>query len=321
MNTHPLLNLLDDGGIHSGESLAQALGISRTAVWKQIRKAESEGVKVRSIRGRGYQLVAPLDLLDQPGVNSVLSEALRKQVSLTVLPEVDSTNMVVARQLAEGTDRVPVVIADCQTSGRGRRGRVWASPKGQNLYLSMGLSLPGGFAALEGLSLVLGVAVARAIEGLGATDVGLKWPNDLFCDDRKFGGILVEIQGELQEGRVEVIAGIGINVHMKEARAIDQPWTSLGLAWPATSWRRKEVAGGIVSEIMAALPTFESSGFASFREAWQHRDIFFGKMVSARGGEHAGTGLGVDQEGNYRLATDHGEISVRAGDISLRKES
>lgn len=318
MNTHPLLSLLGDGEVHSGESLAQILGISRTAVWKQIRKAEAEGIEIRTIRGRGYQLVGALDLLDQPCIEAQLSPAIRDRVSLTVLPEVDSTNLVVAKQLAQGGEGGPVVIADCQTSGRGRRGRVWASPKGQNLYLSMGLSLAGGFAALDGLSLVLGVAVSNAIEALGATDVGLKWPNDLFAGGRKFGGILVEIQGELQEGRVQVIAGIGINVHMKEADAVDQPWISLDQAWPGVEWQRGRVAAGIISEVLEALPSFESSGFASFRDTWQRRDIFFDRALCARNGEYSGIGLGVDQDGNYRLATGQGEVSVRAGDISLR---
>lgn len=318
MNTHPLLSLLGDGEVHSGESLAQSLGVSRTAVWKQIRKAETEGIEIRTIRGRGYQLVSALDLLDQSGVAAQFSSAIRDQVSLTVLPEVDSTNIEVARQLAQGREGVPVVIADCQTSGRGRRGRVWESPKGQNLYLSMGLSLAGGFAALDGLSLVLGVAVARAVEALGAADVGLKWPNDLFAGGRKFGGILVEIQGELQEGRVQVIAGIGINVHMKEAETVDQPWTTLDQAWPGVQWQRSTLAAGIVSETLRALPSFESSGFSPFRETWQQRDIFLDRPLIARNGEHSGTGLGVDPDGNYRLATEHGEVSVRAGDISLR---
>jgi BirA family biotin operon repressor/biotin-[acetyl-CoA-carboxylase] ligase len=214
MKSSSLLSLLEDRQVHSGESLAQTLGISRTAVWKQIRRAQAEGVEIKTIRGQGYQLVSALDLLASDRIQKALPQHLHNVVVLSVLDSVDSTNAEVARRLAGGLEGVPVVVSDSQTAGRGRRGREWVSPRGENLYLSLGLSVQGGFSALDGMSLVLGVAVSRALSALGAGDVGLKWPNDLFSGDRKLGGILVEIQGELQDGEVQVIAGIGINVHM-----------------------------------------------------------------------------------------------------------
>ncbi|MBY6034585.1 biotin--[acetyl-CoA-carboxylase] ligase [Marinobacter daepoensis] len=316
MKSKTLLSLLSDREVHSGESLAQQLGVSRTAVWKQVRKAIREGTDIRTIRGQGYQLVSQLDLLELAAIQAALDPDSRARIDLAVLDEVDSTNAEVARRMTASSS--PVVIADRQTSGRGRRGRNWASPKGQNLYLSLGLTIKGGFSALDGLSLALGVAVADALGQSGICDIGLKWPNDLFAGQKKFGGILVEIQGELQEGSVQVIAGIGLNVHMSEAGGVDQPWTSLALRWPGERWVRNQLAGRVIRHVLMAVDEFEAGGFLCFRDRWQQRDIFRGRSLVARGGDMTGYGVGIDECGNYLVDTAEGVMSVRAGDISLR---
>lgn len=318
MKSTMLLSLLQDRCIHSGESLAQTLGVSRTAVWKQIRRAQAEGVEIKTIRGQGYQLVSVLDLLAADRILAALTPKHSRAVNLVVLGDVDSTNAEVARQLKSGQSTLPVVIADSQTAGRGRRGRNWASPRGENLYLSLGLAVQGGFSALDGMSLVLGVAVSRALTALGATGVGLKWPNDVFSDNKKLGGILVEIQGELQGGEVQVIAGIGINVHMTQASGVDQPWASLANQWPQIQWSRNGLAAAIIAHVLVVVTEFERQGFAAFREEWQARDIFFGKELMAREGGLTGQGQGIDVRGHYQVMTDQGLVPVQAGDISLR---
>ncbi len=318
MKSRALIELLSDGEIHSGESLAAQLGVSRTAVWKQIRRAMDEGVEVATVRGRGYQLVSPVDLLDREVIFQGLSPSHQKQLALTVLDEVDSTNAEVIRQIGRGGAGMPVVIADCQTAGRGRRGRVWQSPRGENLYLSMGLTFHGGFGVLDGLSLVLGVAVANALEGLGVPRIGLKWPNDIFLPDGKLGGILVELQGELEEGVVQVIAGIGLNVHMDRVDGVDQPWSSLDRACPEVDWSRNRIGAAVIDAILDALPIFTDSGFRDFRAPWQRRDIFKGQPLQARGGDLEGSGVGIDEAGNYQIQTANGIVPVRAGEISLR---
>jgi BirA family biotin operon repressor/biotin-[acetyl-CoA-carboxylase] ligase len=319
MKSKALITLLSDGQVHSGESLARQLGVSRTAIWKQVRRAMDEGFEVATIRGRGYQLLSPVDLLDPALILNQLNTGLASRIALRVLDEVDSTNAEVLRQLSEGCEALPVTIADCQTAGRGRRGRNWRSPRGENLYLSMGLTFHGGFSVLDGLSLVLGVAVAEALESLGSPDIGLKWPNDIFLPSGKLGGILVELQGELQEGVVQVIAGIGINVHMSEADDVDQPWSSLAKACPDTEWSRNQLAGAIINAVSDAASVFSSEGFAHFRAPWQARDIHYNQTVQAKGGELQGTGSGIDESGNYLLRTASGDtVPVRAGEISLR---
>jgi len=321
MKVSALLSLLDDQKVHSGESLAKALGVSRTAVWKQIRKALDDGVEIRTIKGRGYQLMSAVDLLDPDAINRDLPQALKSRIDLSVLSEVTSTNREVASRLPTCGSASPVVLADSQSAGRGRMGRPWASPKGENLYLSLGLTLTGGFAALEGLSLALGLAVANALEGLGAVPVGLKWPNDLYASGQKVGGILVEIQGELQEGKVQVIAGIGINVHMLQSEVVDQPWTSLALAWPEQKWNRGKIATAILVEIDRAMEKFEANGFPWFAKQWQERDIFYDKPLVANDGALFGVGAGIDPKGNYLVTQGDATTAVRAGDIRLRVQA
>jgi BirA family biotin operon repressor/biotin-[acetyl-CoA-carboxylase] ligase len=318
MKAKVLITRLNDGKIHSGQSLATEFGISRTAIWKIIQRALKEGFNIRTVRGHGYQLARPVDFLDQEIIVKNVESASLRPLALSVVDEIDSTNAEVMRLLARGECATPVVTAETQTAGRGRRGQPWCSPAGENIYLSMGLSLSGGFSAVDGLSLVLGVAVAEALECLGAAPVELKWPNDIFIDGAKVGGILVELQGELQDGVVHAIVGLGLNVHMTTAPAIEQAWTSLALARPQLTWSRNALVSTLITSIADASDKFQSVGFTGFRSSWQSRDVFFGRQIIARDGELQGIGQGIDHSGNYVLRTNEGNVAVRSGEISLR---
>lgn len=319
MKSRALIGLLADGKVHSGESLASSLGISRTAIWKQVRRAVEEGYDIDTIRGKGYRLNTPVDLLDRETILKEMPESIQRRVQLDVLEEVDSTNAEIVRlRPGSGSAIIPVCIADFQTAGRGRRGRVWQSPRGENLYLSLGLTFRGGFSMLDGLSLVLGVAVAEALETAGAKQVGLKWPNDLFLGRGKIAGILVELQGELEEGVVQVVAGIGLNVHMRQAGAVDQVWDSLSIAAPEARWSRNDLSSRLIASLISAADQFAAEGFGAFRARWQARDIFADQWLSASQGDLSGLGQGIDESGNYLLQTDQAVVPVRAGEISLR---
>lgn len=323
MKSRALLGLLADGQIHSGESLASSLGVSRTAVWKQVKRAAEEGYSIDTIRGKGYRLVTSVDLLDADEILGQLPQSLRSTVSsLQVHDELDSTNAEIIRQRARSSARETLIcLAEHQTAGRGRRGRQWQSPRGENLYLSLALTFRGGFAMLDGLSLVLGLAVADALEKQGAADVGLKWPNDVFLGGSKLAGILVELQGELEEGVIQVVAGIGINVHMDRSEGLDQPWTSLVQSMPEQQWRRNRIAADVIASILEASEKFTVTGFEGFRKQWQARDIFRGKQLATGDGKLLGVGCGVDEQGNYLIDVNGELASVRAGEISLRAQS
>ncbi len=184
-----LLRALSKGGFHSGEELGDELGISRAAVSKHIKGIQGWGVDIFRVQGKGYQLANPLQLLDESVLNSSVA------TPFALIPVIESTNQYIldnARELDSGF----VCIAEYQSKGRGRRGREWISPFGSNLYLSMFWQLEAGMAAAMGLSLVVGIAIAEAIEKLGIEGIKLKWPNDLYHNDKKLAGILVEMSGQ-----------------------------------------------------------------------------------------------------------------------------
>lgn len=317
MNTRPLLAQLADGETHSGELLAATLGISRTAIWKQIRRLQDEGVEVETIRGRGYRLRAPLDLLTEAGILEGLSGTVADPLCLKLHDSIDSTNSDVARRWQGGETGMLLSVADAQEQGRGRRGRAWHSPLGKNLYMSLGLTVSRGFTELDGLSLVAGLALLDALEELGLKGAKLKWPNDVLVNGKKLAGVLIELQGEL-EGAVKVIVGIGVNVHMKEVEAVDQPWTSLCLESPYRQWARGELAGRVIEGLVDRVRLFEKSGFGVFQQQWNRFDAFYGCPVVSSGGDFDGTGRGVDDAGNYLVETNTGLEKIRAGEISLR---
>lgn len=196
MSVDALIRVLADGRFHSGTQLGEALGLSRAAIWKQVKKLEAVGLECESVKGKGYRVSGGVDLLVKERVLNAMSPLGRETLSLLELfPSIDSTNR---RGLAMAGQRSLcsyACLAEHQSAGRGRRGRQWVSPYGASIYLSVGWGFDGGAQALEGLSLAVGVAVAEVVGHYGVP-VGLKWPNDIVVNGRKLGGILLEMTGE-----------------------------------------------------------------------------------------------------------------------------
>jgi BirA family transcriptional regulator, biotin operon repressor / biotin---[acetyl-CoA-carboxylase] ligase len=318
-----LLDLLADGEIHSGEELSAVLGVSRTAIWKQLQKLQDvTGLELESIKGRGYRLIGGLERIDGDRVIDLMSPGARGLLGeLNVCDQVDSTNSLALQKAQESPQSGYVVVAEQQLAGRGRRGKKWVSPYGCNIYCSIVWQFQNGAAALEGLSLAVGVAVARALKGLGVSDVGMKWPNDVICKERKLAGILLEMIGDAA-GRCQVVIGVGINVSMAKetlAAVIDQPWTDVNTAAGTTVSRNKLLAG-LLSELLPVLTEFEAKGFATFRTAWSAMDIMFGKEVVVHLGEQAvfGTAAGVGDNGSLAIDTESGRQWFHGGEVSLR---
>ena len=191
-NTIPLtlISILADGEFHSGEQLGDRLGMSRAAINKHIQTLRDWGVDVFTVPGKGYSLPEPIQLLDEKRIAAQIEHG-----RVTVLPVIDSTNQYLLDRLNE-LQSGDACVAEYQQAGRGRRGRKWFSPFGANLYLSMYWRLEQGPAAAVGLSLVIGIVIAEVLQSLGADKVRVKWPNDLYLQDRKLSGILVELTGK-----------------------------------------------------------------------------------------------------------------------------
>ncbi|WP_444929552.1 bifunctional biotin--[acetyl-CoA-carboxylase] ligase/biotin operon repressor BirA [Microbulbifer sp. SSSA002] len=316
----PVLELLADGEMHSGESLGNALGISRAAVWKQLQKLEYYGLTLESVKGRGYRLPGGLDLLSEKAISEQLGGSARALLrELRVFDEVGSTNSLLLERLEQGRGHAVAVLAERQSAGRGRRGRNWISPYASSLSLSVGWDFSGGVQCLEGLSLAVGVAVARALARFSVADVRLKWPNDVWCQGRKLAGVLLELKGDLTD-RCSVVIGIGLNngLSAKTAEGIDQPWADLQQVRPGIG--RSELAAAILDELLPMLATYPEKGFAAYREAWAALDQFAGQPVQLQSGSLSWRGIaaGVDDKGALLLDTEEGQKSFHGGEISLR---
>lgn len=323
MNERDLLVRLLDGPA-SGAALARAAGQTRAAIWKHVRALRRGGVAITVQPGRGYALERPLELLDADAILARLpADGRAALAALEVAWSLDSTNSELLRRDTPMQGSA-VLLAERQSSGRGRRGRTWASPLAANLYLSLARRFGGGLARLPGASLVAGIASAEALHALGFDSVRLKWPNDLVVVDgaglRKLGGLLVEGGGEAG-GPVRAVVGIGLNVRMPEqqGRAIDQPWLDLAQALPQAV-TRTAVAAAVLSQLLPALDLFDARGLAPFLPRWAALDVLSGKQVLVRldGGDVSGIAEGIAEDGALRLRTAQGLRDFHAGEVSVR---
>ncbi|WP_236074986.1 biotin--[acetyl-CoA-carboxylase] ligase [Teredinibacter purpureus] len=321
-----LVRCLADGEYHSGELLGQIAGVSRAAVWKQLQSLQLLGIEVVSQKGRGYVIKGGLALLSSAALQSALDESAQQMVSkLTILQQTDSTNQAVLNAVPQGAGHGLVVLAEQQTAGRGRRGRVWASPYGANIYLSVGWRFSLGAAALEGLSLAVGVAVAHALKVLGYPQSQLKWPNDVLVDGKKLGGILLEMTGDAS-GECYVVVGIGLNVRMPvlAGEDIGQPWVDLASLSCSEGGRdRSLIAAEILNQLLPLLAGYERMGFSPYRYQWEQLSAHQGQEVVlvTPSEQIKGVQLGVTDAGGVRLQLAVGERVFLGGEISLKAGS
>jgi BirA family biotin operon repressor/biotin-[acetyl-CoA-carboxylase] ligase len=318
-----LVRRLADGLFHSGESLAADLGVSRAAIWKHVRDLRADlGLEVAAVRGRGYRLARPLELLDRGWIAAALAPTTAAGLAeLVVLDTVGSTSAHLLPMRPPRSGLGIACVAEQQTAGRGRRGRRWVSPFGANVYLSLLWQFDLAATALAGLSLAAGVAVADALRGLGVPGIALKWPNDLLWQDRKLGGILVELAGEA-EGPTRAVIGVGINHRMpaEAGAAIDQDWADLAGALPDATPSRLALVASLLDHLVAAMRQFAAAGLAPFLPAWEGLDALRGRAVVVQLGDGVvnGTALGVAPSGALRLATAEGDRLFLGGEVSLR---
>lgn len=314
-------------GPATGDALASAAGQTRAAVWKRIEALREAGVAIEAKPGRGYALSQPLDLLDAEAIAAALSAPTRVRLAaLEVAWSIDSTNSELLRRPTPAQG-VAVLLAERQTGGRGRRGRVWASPLAAHLYLSLSRSFGGGLARLGGLSLVAGIAAVEALQGLGYAAVRLKWPNDLVVLDgdglRKLGGLLIEGGGEYA-GPARAVIGLGLNVRMPAAAAasIDQPWSDLSGLAGGRAVARDTVAVALLERLLPALDEFDAAGLAPFLDRYAAFDALAGQAISVHGADatHQGIALGLADDGALRVRLDDGEERrFHAGEVSVRR--
>jgi BirA family biotin operon repressor/biotin-[acetyl-CoA-carboxylase] ligase len=325
-----MLLLLADGKLHSGAVLASELGVSRTAVSNYARELEQMGVELHASRGNGYRLESGIELLDAGRIEHALSAAARSQLkALQVNFITDSTNQRLVELPAEQAHGC-ACIAELQTAGRGRRGRRWFGAPGQGIFLSLAWKFSGAMQSLAGLSLAVGICVHRALmksckpQG-DAHQLQLKWPNDIVYRDQKLGGVLVEVNGEMQ-GPCVAVTGVGLNFRVSESlrqrlRADRSAHAAIGLdEIVANLPSRNLLIAAVLSELLTGMREFEDRGFAAFVKEWQQHDALRDHqvVVEMAGESIQGIARGADDSGALLLEVNGSIRRVHGGEVSVR---
>lgn len=317
-----ILDLLADGEFHSGTEISEALSVSRSAIWKQLNALAELGVEYTAVNGKGYRLNRPMELLKKNEIEQALTKDASSLISaMFIHDQINSTNSFLSEQPNNKTSCGMVCLAEYQTAGKGRRGRQWISPFGSNIYLSVLWKYQSGPAAISGLSLAAGVAAIRALKKFNVDDIGLKWPNDIYWNGKKLGGILVEVSGET-EGPCTVVLGIGLNIFVpaKDAKNIDQDWVDLNRIAGHKLPSRNVIAASFINELMIVIANFDIDGITTYLDAWRSYDCMQGNQATVHIGNQQFSGVvqGVDKNGLLLLTHNDGKMKAYAsGEVSF----
>ncbi|WP_207387369.1 biotin--[acetyl-CoA-carboxylase] ligase [Legionella rowbothamii] len=317
-----LLSILGDGACHSGSALGKALGITRSAIWKQINQLIDFGIPIKSIPQQGYQLPNPLILLNEQRISEHLqAKQLNSSFKMHLFTSVDSTNRFL-KDLPP-SNQLELCCAEVQTQGRGRFGRQWHSPFGENIYCSSRWNLNYDLSKLSGLSLITSLAILNTLNEFHlATDVKIKWPNDIYWADKKLCGSLIEILAE-SNGNAQVIIGIGLNVNTDtEKHSLpDKPWCSL-YEMTQHYFDRNLLISGLIKNLERYLNKFIQTDLNAFMEEWNQSDYLAGKYIhiTQAQGVLAGKACGINSMGQLILEDDFGiKHLLSSGDTTLQR--
>ncbi len=321
-NKLAILNALNQGGFVSGQALGEKLGISRAAVSKHIKTLQEMGLDIFKVTGKGYCLNSQVGLLNKTQIDQHYKALGANTADVEVHPIIDSTNSELMRRIQAKTalESGTVIVAEMQQAGRGRRGRVWQSPFGANLYYSYFWRLDDGLQAAMGVSIAVGLAVYDAIKALYQVDVELKWPNDIYINKQKLAGVLVELDGQPQ-GPCQLVIGIGINLQMPESfsQHIDQAWTDLNQHTQKLD--KNQLVASLTYHLEQRLAQYRQTGLQAMYEQWNSLNAFAGEYVELNTGHRSWRGIceGIDAQGGILIRQDGEVKSYYGGEVSLRK--
>lgn len=307
----------------SGTRLARRLGISRVAVWHQLRKLSSQGFVFAASRPQGYRLIRPPEGLHPALLAAHLGRA--HALPFVCLPTVDSTNAEAERRLGAGAAVPFAILAREQTGGRGRRGRPWHSPPNGNLYATFVFRPRTEPARLQLFTLWMGLQVCELVAAFCRVTPGLKWPNDLYLENRKAGGMLTEARIDADQVR-DLVFGLGLNVN---GRAATLPPELRDTAIALADVTGNEVdlhrlAAALLLKIEQAYADFTAGSYLdAFPDLWRRYDLLRGRSVAVAQGARVvrGTAVGIDAEGSLLVRSHAGRMErFRAGEVTLAKD-
>lgn len=313
-----VVNILSDGEYHDGNTMGAALRMTRSAIWKTIKKLESYDINIDSIKGKGYALLEPLILLEAGKIKKTFAS---EKIDINIFESIDSTNNYLISQCNKSG--LKICLAEQQTHGKGRLNRTWYSPFGKNVYLSCLYSFQKDISELAGLSLVTSLAIITTLKSYGIhQNLFVKWPNDILYENKKLSGGLVEIKAE-SHGHSHAVIGIGINVNMlSDEHHISQAWTSLRKIL-GIYIDRNDLCGRLIANLLAYLREFEKQGFSYFVDEWKKTDCLANQMITLKNvnAKIKGKVAGINEQGHLLLQLTNGSIrAFSSGDTSVVKK-
>ena len=313
-----LTAMLQDGAYHDGTLLGKQLGVTRSAIWKMIKKLQGYGVPIESVKGKGYILRQALELLNK---QLIINEVSKPSLIIEVFESLASTNDYLRAFFTTRTPRI--CLAETQTKGRGRLQRQWHSPFAENIYFSCLYTFQKDISELAGLSMAVCMAIIKTLQPYCDAPLKAKWPNDVLCEGKKLAGTLIEVQAETN-GLSHTIIGIGINVNMLSTAIhdISQSWVSLRELHGAYI-NRNELCISLINHLFQELNRFEQQGLLSFFEEWRAVDSLLQQVIELQFINQkivSGQVMGIDAQGHLLLQLPDGTIQgFSAGDVTIRK--
>lgn len=317
-----LLELVKQSGdaFISGEEISKRLGVSRTAVWKHIEELRQEGYVFEAVRRAGYRIVSTPDVMIAEEIKVGLGTQVLGQ-HVHYYAETDSTQNRCQELAKEGAPEGTLVVADTQTGGKGRLGRVWHSPPGTSISMSLLLRPQLELQRCPQLTLLTAVAIVEAIRGIYTIPAEIKWPNDVLVNGKKICGILTELNAE--SDRINwLIIGMGINVNTLPEQFPEEVLdvaTSLRIV-KGESMRRVPLIQEILRRLENLYDLYVAEGFAPIRKRWEACAITIGKRVTIRTlhGSFQGLAEGIDDSGVLLVRQDNGELTrVYSADVEV----
>lgn len=319
-NNWPLLELLCDGHFHSGEKLGTLLNISRAGIWKQIQSLKQHyGVDIESTPNKGYRLQQPVELFCKQKIFQAIDHPDHIE-DIFLFPQIGSTNQYLMDLAQQGYQKNTACFAEQQTHGKGRQGKTWISPFGHNIYLSLLWNFHSDPSELTGLSLAMSVALLQALEiYAGNQNIGIKWPNDIYWQGKKLGGILIEMLSS-PHSHCKAVIGIGLNIQMpqKYDKEIQQPWTALThiLQRPI---ERNRLAGLLLNQIIQAILKFTHAGLTPFLDYWRRHDVLYHQAITFQQSNQKiyGTAQGITDKGELILSNEQNQTRIlNSGEVT-----
>ena len=253
-------------------------------------------------------------------INNLKKSLLDYSPEILITKTTASTNEDAKSYLEKQSSPLSIHLSEQQVAGKGRNGKKWVSPKGKNIYLSIGWISPLQYSELNGLSLAVGTVLASTLNKYAGNLIKIKWPNDLLFKKKKISGILIETV-DLGD-TVGVVIGIGINVHMtkEEGRDIDQSWISLDEATDSIN-DRNEVVANLLNELFNLTISFSQEGFKPFKGDFETLDLLKGKIcnVSMDGHNRVVEVMGVNDNGELLVKDNSENLTLRYGEVSIRE--